>query len=335
MHRRNCLPTSGRPGRTRTISHFVLLASLLAAAACGSSNSATDQTDGLGGAAGSGVGGGSSQPPPSGPTGLPCDVQTLLADRCWSCHGYPLAKNVPMQLITYEQLTAPSKSEPAKTVAALSVERMSATKLPMPPGPDPHATPAEIAVMDGWVKAGTPKGDACGGTGGAGGGVGKPNPYDTPSVCTSGSYWNKKTAAAYMAPGEACIACHLKYPKEPDARKFTIAGTVYPTAHEPDDCNGVATKTSPEAIVEITDANGVVTNIPVNLASYKNNVVGNFFTEVAIAMPYTARVLYDGRERAMVKPKNSGDCNGCHTEQGTTTETEPMAETAPGRIMLP
>ena len=44
-------------------------------------------------------------------------------------------------------------------------------------------------------------------------------------------------------------------------------------------------------------------------------------------MPFTAKVTYQGRERAMTAPQTSGDCNGCHTQAG--------ANGAPGRITLP
>jgi hypothetical protein len=43
--------------------------------------------------------------------------------------------------------------------------------------------------------------------------------------------------------------------------------------------------------------------------------------------PYTAKVIVDGLERAMVTPQVSGDCNACHTEAG--------ANGAPGRVRTP
>ena len=124
----------------------------------------------------------------------------------------------------------------------------------------------------------------------------------------------------FMSPGVACIACHQQQGGE--APSFSIAGTVYPTAHEPDNCNATV-KSGPlltTAIVEITDKNGGVHTLTVNS-------VGNFMLESAIAKPYTAKVVYDGRERVMVAAQTSGDCNACHTQDGT--------KDAPGRVLLP
>ena len=115
-----------------------------------------------------------------------------------------------------------------------------------------------------------------------------------------------------MHPGGACISCHATTPEAPT---LALGGTVYPTAHEPDDCMGAA-----GATVEITDANGVVTTLP-------SNGSGNFLFEGTVAFPYTARVLYQGRERRMMGSRTTGNCGSCHTETGKNG--------APGRIMLP
>jgi hypothetical protein len=96
-----------------------------------------------------------------------------------------------------------------------------------------------------------------------------------------------------------------------------LAGTVYPTAHEPIDCNGTSVS---GATVVVTDAANRVITMNVN-------AVGNFYTQTQLALPFHAKVVYQGRERAMSAAQTSGDCNGCHTESG--------AMSAPGRIMLP
>jgi hypothetical protein len=116
-----------------------------------------------------------------------------------------------------------------------------------------------------------------------------------------------------MHPGVACIQCH-----ETDrGPRLTIAGTVYPTAHEPDDCDGVG---SGGVEVDITDAAGNVFRIPVNAA-------GNFYTSEQVTTPFNAKVLAGGREIAMTAAQTSGDCNSCHTVQG--------ANSAPGRLTAP
>jgi hypothetical protein len=119
-----------------------------------------------------------------------------------------------------------------------------------------------------------------------------------------------------MHPGRACIDCHATRARAP---RFVIAGTVYPTAHEPNECNGVdGAKTGAQVV--ITDANGKELTLPVNSA-------GNFFTESAVATPYTAEVVANGKTRAMGAAQKVGDCNSCHTQDG--------ASGAPGRIVAP
>jgi hypothetical protein len=119
-----------------------------------------------------------------------------------------------------------------------------------------------------------------------------------------------------MAPGQACISCHTAN----GGPSFVIAGTVFPTAHEPNNCDG-ANGTTNGAMVVITDKNGTVHNVSVNS-------VGNFYlASQTLALPFTAQVVQNGKTRAMGTPQSTGDCNSCHTENG--------ANGAPGRIMLP
>ena len=73
-------------------------------------------------------------------------------------------------------------------------------------------------------------------------------------------------------------------------------------------------------LASITDANGMTTTLPVNN-------VGNFYMRGQIARPFKAKVVVNGKERAMVLPQMVGQCNSCHTTDGTNL--------APGRIMLP
>jgi cytochrome c553 len=116
-----------------------------------------------------------------------------------------------------------------------------------------------------------------------------------------------------MHPGVACIACHAT---EKAAPAFTIAGTVYPSAHEPNDCNGL----NGGAQVIVTDAAGKTLTLPVNS-------VGNFYSVSPITTPFRAKVVANGKERAMAATQTVGDCNSCHTEAGTSS--------APGRILTP
>ena len=252
-----------------------------------------------------------------------CDVEVMLRERCQSCHHDPLPRAVPMTLLTRDDLAAPSASDPNVTVAQLSLTRMRDLESPMPPAPLTPATQEEIALLNAWISSEMP-GDCEGGIGGAGGIP--PDPYDTPVVCTSEKHWTGgDEESPNMHPGAACIACHSGgggEEEEEEGPLFAFAGTAYPTAHEPTDCNGVDGRVEGAEVV-IVDAAGKTVTLKVNSA-------GNFYYEArgsGVTLPYRAKIVRDGRERAMATPQESGDCNACHTESG--------AEDAPGRVMVP
>ncbi len=187
---------------------------------------------------------------------------------------------------------------------------------------------AEIGVGidtgDGGVGTTVDAGGAgSGGATGTGGGGNTTNngtggtTTTTPTItCTSGTMWTRGNhGSADMNPGQACISCHASMGEGP---RLTIAGTVYPSLNEPDNCNGADGVNGAQIV--ITQANGkVMTLLP--------GTSGNFSSESGVAMPYTAKVVYMGRERAMITAQTTGDCNSCHTVTG--------ANNAPGRIMLP
>jgi len=271
---------------------------------------------GTGGAVGSAGSVGTSGATPSGgpsPVGLPCDVQAMLAQRCTACHRSPPLAGVPMPLVSYADLTAPSKSNSAMTNAELAVARMQATVAPMPPAPASPATPGEIATLQSWISAGYPQSGCGTTTADAGPPPTVPDPFTQPPTCTSGVTWSGRKSAT-MNPGKACIACH----SSDEGPSLTLAGTVYPTAHEPDLCYGADGANG--AMVVIAGADGAtVTLTP--------NQTGNFLYEGRVALPYRAKVVFMGRERVMSAAQTSGDCNACHTQTG--------AMNAPGRILLP
>jgi hypothetical protein len=99
---------------------------------------------------------------------------------------------------------------------------------------------------------------------------------------------------------------------------YSIAGTLYPTGHEPDDCNGAGAESG--ATIVITDANGQVHELTPNQA-------GNFYYNGNLAKPYTAKVVTAAGEREMLSPQQNGDCNECHSADGATG--------APGRVVVP
>ena len=158
-------------------------------------------------------------------------------------------------------------------------------------------------------------------TGGPGG-AGASGPA-SPAVCTSGSLWSANLQeGADMAPGRACVACHAEENAasgELDAPMFAVAGTLYPTLNEPDDCRAPAAQ---GAIVRVTSLSGLVREAIAN-------EVGNFFLdeEDGVVPPFTVEVVQSSRRRRMVTPAPSGDCSTCHAAVGLSG--------APGRVLLP
>ena len=136
-----------------------------------------------------------------------------------------------------------------------------------------------------------------------------------PAVCSTNETWlSGDEGSPLMHPGGACIECHTANGEGP---KFTLAGTVMGASKDDIDCNGAA-----GATVEIKGADGTVITLTTNAA-------GNFFQEsmAALSTPYTAKIIQNGKERAMTASQTTGDCNSCHTAAG--------ANGAPGRILLP
>ena len=74
-------------------------------------------------------------------------------------------------------------------------------------------------------------------------GAASPIPFGGDSVCSSGVYWHRDDDGdPRMFPGRDCIGCHdaerAADPDDPDIPDLLIAGTVYATGHEPDNCYG-------------------------------------------------------------------------------------------------
>lgn len=147
--------------------------------------------------------------------------------------------------------------------------------------------------------------------------------FEGPSVCTSETTGTTRDGLD-MNPGRACNACHST-----QARRDVMAwaGTVYPTGHEPDQCNGVNGTTSGTEVV-VTDAAGTELRLPVR-PSGNFSILARDPKAIAMKAPFHVRVERMGRVREMSQelPAGQGDCNSCHTETGTNG--------APGRIAVP
>jgi hypothetical protein len=251
----------------------------------------------------------SSDGGPPQDAGLPCDVAQALAP-CQACHGAPPTESAPFALISHDDLAQTSPEYPDQTVAERVVARMQDPSFPMPPNPLDPSPQSDVDTIQAWIDSGMPAG-TCAPPPGA------TDPFATDPVCTNGMSANVK-GSTVMRPGEACVSCHEQH----NGPALAFAGTVYPTAHEPDDCSGTNVG---GAVVTVTDAKTRQFKAVVNTA-------GNFYAPAPpdLTPPYTVKLTYQGRERDMtglVTAPTDGDCNACHTEDG--------ANGAPGRIMLP
>lgn len=113
--------------------------------------------------------------PPLPPTGLPCDVDTLLATRCQTCHGANPQYGAATPLVTWNDLQKPGPgADSSKKVFQLVQERIHSTDRRMPPASQPSLTAQEIASYDAWVAAGATSSDATCTTTGAAGAAVKP-----------------------------------------------------------------------------------------------------------------------------------------------------------------
>lgn len=257
---------------------------------------------------------------PSGPSGLPCEVRTFVAEQCGACHG-ETPQGTSQRLVTRADFLA--RGVRSETVGQDALLRLRDARSPMPPGALLPET--RFAAFAAWVGAGMPAG-SCDIV---------PEDFDTPLVCSSGVVWkgddddddddddllnpalaDGDDGSKRMNPGRACIECHTR---EREAPRFSVAGTLYPTAHDPDDCFGVD-GVAKRARVILPGSDGRDVELAVNEA-------GNFYAKGAMAMPYRARIVVDGRERAMAAAQTNGDCNTCHSEKGS--------QGAPGRIVIP
>ena len=114
----------------------------------------------------------------------------------------------------------------------------------------------------------------------------------------------------------------LPWPRD-DGLHLDVAGTIYPTGHEPDDCHGVDSTAAGADLVHV-----VVTDSAGMEFSMLPNDVGNFYLTSTLTFPLHAKVMNShGGERAMVGTVHDGNCNHCHTQSGDNS--------APGRITVP
>ncbi|MEZ4390529.1 MAG: hypothetical protein R3A48_05490 [Polyangiales bacterium] len=155
-------------------------------------------------------------------------------------------------------------------------------------------------------------------------------PVDVPPLpsCVSGQSWmDMNRGSRLMHPGQACVSCHVR---TADEGPMLLAGTVFHHEREVDDCYGFAgNRRTSGGYVEVTDANNTVVRMPLNEA-------GNFYYSglAPLQMPLHGITVVSptGGRNSMDGEAPHGDCNGCHTREGTSTVAG--ADPAPGRIYL-
>lgn len=266
----------------------------------------------VGNGTGAGGTGGSSNPGVSGD--MPCEAANVLVASCTGCHGTPPSGGAPQALNSLAALQAASPGYPGQSNGQRAVVRMASTTSPMPPAPNPAISAADQTAFAAWVTAGMPAG-TCANIVDAGTVIQDPA-FTGANTCSSGSYWTGgNQGSSRMHPGLACIACH----NGGEGPTFSIAGTVYPTGHEFDDCYGTAAS---GATVTVTDRNGTSKTFTADSAGNFSGTVNGW-----PVLPITASVSFGGKTRSMTTAVPSGDCNACHTLAG--------ASNAPGRIALP
>jgi hypothetical protein len=129
---------------------------------------------------------------------LPCNVSTILAGKCQTCHSASPIAGAPMPLVTYADLQKPAVTQPTMKVYQVVQKRIRDEMRPMPP--TGIMATADLTTLDGWITAGAHPGTAadaaCKPAGSTGPGGALP---DLPVGNTDGS-----TTALVEGPGEKC-----------------------------------------------------------------------------------------------------------------------------------
>lgn len=104
-----------------------------------------------------------------------------------------------------------------------------------------------------------------------------------------------------MRPGDDCLRCHSAGSDYPEAKHWSVAGTVYPSPSA-DAAAGLE-----GARVLVTSADGML------LESLTTNAVGNFYSEAALPAGFRVAVEYQGARVEMPCPPPAGNCGACHS----------------------
>ncbi len=140
-----------------------------------------------------------------------CPMAALLEQNCQSCHAAKPVAGAPMPLVTWNDLMAPSHSDPARHVYEMVKVRTNATDKFMPP--TGHLTEQQLGVIDAWMNAGEPN---CGFASGAK----KPGGTVTGTADDSDGGVSENE----VIKPEACYEIHAHGEQTPgDSTPFTVA----------------------------------------------------------------------------------------------------------------
>ena len=240
---------------------------------------------------------------------------------CLECHRDPPIKNAPFPIVTRADLLAEPSISTVPTVAQRALIRMRSPSSPMPPlatdgGTRPRPSAAELDAFARWIDAGFPGVGTCSdfdaGTEDAGAADAGPDDAGFPTTCASNAFYDpfNEPPGELMNPGLPCPTCH--FDNQLFYVVFPYAGTVMAGPHEKDRCKSPP---PPGATVEILELDGGL------FWSWLANSSGSFRTMDAGPSPYVARLINDGGTKVSTTTHTSGNCNSCHTEQGTNGAT--------------
>ena len=91
-------------------------------------------------------------------SGLPCDVERVLKDKCRRCHTIPSRHAAPLALLTWEHVHAQRHGQPVHVLMARAIRTDSMPfRIPANP-PIERLTAEERKTLLGWLDRGAPRG---------------------------------------------------------------------------------------------------------------------------------------------------------------------------------
>lgn len=104
-----------------------------------------------------------------------------------------------------------------------------------------------------------------------------------------------------MRPGDDCLRCHSEGSPYPQAKHWTLGGTVYSQLDAGAE-SGVA-----GAQIVVSDASGS------EIERLTSNAAGNFYTATQLPAGFRVAVEYEGKSVEMPCPPPAGNCGACHS----------------------